>query len=236
MNKYLENLVEVSNIDKEASLLEPQIKEIELELENATNHLESYINTLEELERNVKKAKVDMGANELLIQENNDKLEQIDKKMLNVRSERERRALDAENGLAREKIAFANEEIERLEKYIANFDEKKQEITEAIDKARKELEKTKKKTNQDSEIINTKLREIFNKKENLTKLIDRKVIIFYEKIRKWAKNTSIVPIYKQACGGCFIKINDKVYAELLQSDDITTCPHCGRILYIEKTK
>lgn len=59
------------------------------------------------------------------------------------------------------------------------------------------------------------------------------MLSFYEKIRKWAKNTAVVPMRKQACYGCFMHINDKVFASVLRSDEITTCPHCGRILYSE---
>ncbi|WP_373408077.1 C4-type zinc ribbon domain-containing protein [Campylobacter hyointestinalis] len=28
-----------------------------------------------------------------------------------------------------------------------------------------------------------------------------------------------------------MKINDKTYANVIKSEDIVTCPHCGRILY-----
>jgi hypothetical protein len=30
-----------------------------------------------------------------------------------------------------------------------------------------------------------------------------------------------------------MKINDRVYADVIKSEEITTCPSCGRILYIE---
>ena len=73
--------------------------------------------------------------------------------------------------------------------------------------------------------------EIFLQKEALVGKMDQKIISFYEKIRKWAKNTSVVPVTRQACGGCFIRLNDKIYSNVIRSDDITTCPHCGRILY-----
>jgi predicted nucleic acid-binding Zn-ribbon protein len=29
-----------------------------------------------------------------------------------------------------------------------------------------------------------------------------------------------------------MKLNDTVYANLVKSENIMTCPHCGRILYI----
>ena len=63
--------------------------------------------------------------------------------------------------------------------------------------------------------------------------INQKVLEFYEKIRKWAKNTAVVPMKKQACYGCFMRVNDKTFSEVLRSESITTCPHCGRILYSE---
>ena len=33
--------------------------------------------------------------------------------------------------------------------------------------------------------------------------------------------------------GCYMKINDKTYADVIKAEEITTCPHCGRVLYIE---
>ena len=35
------------------------------------------------------------------------------------------------------------------------------------------------------------------------------------------------------CYGCFLKLNDQVYLEILKGEDIVTCPNCGRILYYE---
>lgn len=31
-----------------------------------------------------------------------------------------------------------------------------------------------------------------------------------------------------------MKLNDKTYAEVIKAEEIVTCPHCGRILYIER--
>ena len=42
-----------------------------------------------------------------------------------------------------------------------------------------------------------------------------------------------MPMKKQACYGCFMRVNDKTFSEVVHSESITTCPHCGRILYSE---
>ncbi|RUM75877.1 MAG: hypothetical protein DSZ11_01355, partial [Sulfurovum sp.] len=45
-----------------------------------------------------------------------------------------------------------------------------------------------------------------------------------------------VPVKKQACYGCYMKLNNSAYAELIQAEDIKTCPNCGRILHLELQK
>jgi hypothetical protein len=60
-----------------------------------------------------------------------------------------------------------------------------------------------------------------------------KILSFYEKIRIWARNTAVVPVRKQACYGCYMKLNESTYATVIKSEEIITCPHCGRIMYIE---
>ena len=59
------------------------------------------------------------------------------------------------------------------------------------------------------------------------------VLQFYERIRMWARNSAIVPMRKQACYGCFMRLNDKTYADIIKAQEIITCPHCDRIIYME---
>ena len=123
---------------------------------------------------------------------------------------------------AGKKIKFLDKEYEIIELSEEN-----------LKKFQKELEEIEKK----SGIEVTKLEDEENKikiqREILTKDMNPKILSFYDKIRKWAKNTAVVPVKKQACYGCFMKLNDKTYNLVIRSDDIVTCPHCGRILYKE---
>lgn len=233
MNKDLQSLIKLAEIYKDAAKLEPKITEIEDELNVKLKAQIQSQDELEYLKTDTKRVKLEIANNELLIKENNEKIVQIDKKMASAKSEHEIRALDAENGLAKEKITFANEEISKLEKELEYFKDKEKELLKTIETMDKEIEETKVEVQKKTTKIKSELQKIFDNKEKLAKSIDNKVIIFYEKIRKWAKDTSVVVVRKQACSGCFIKINDRIYSELLKSDDIITCPHCGRILYIQ---
>jgi predicted nucleic acid-binding Zn-ribbon protein len=84
--------------------------------------------------------------------------------------------------------------------------------------------------------INAKRQKVFEAKEKLVSQMNQKGLSFYQKIRRWAKNTAVVEVRNQACMGCYMVINDKVYAEVIKGEEITNCPHCGRILYIEPAK
>lgn len=236
MNNDLLNLIKISEIDKKASAKEPEIAAIEEELESKVKELNSLEWDLEEIRNDIKKSRIEIANSELSIAENNEKIAQLEKKMAVAKSERELRALDAENGISKEKITFANQIIADLEAKIANFKEKENEIVAKMSELGEIIKETQVSVNGRVGVIQEELKSIFDEKEVIAKNIDNKIIIFYEKIRKWAKDSSIVPIKKQACSGCFIRINDRIFVDLINADAITTCPHCGRILYLDKAE
>lgn len=233
MNNDLLKLIKIAEIDKKASAKEPEIAAIEEELELKVKELNSLEWDLEAIRSDIKKSKLEIANSELAIAENSDKIAQNDVKMSNAKSERELRILEAESGIAKEKITFSNQIIADLEAKIDNFKEKEGEIQGKMDDLKMLIDETKKSVEARVAVIQNELKTIFYEKEVIAKQIDNKVIVFYEKIRKWAKDTSVVPVKRQACSGCFICINDRIYLELIKSEVIVTCPHCGRILYLE---
>jgi len=70
--------------------------------------------------------------------------------------------------------------------------------------------------------------------DELIKEMNPQIYRFYEKIKRWAGISAVTPIKKQACSGCNMKINDKIFSEVIKGEEIITCPHCGRVLFVEK--
>jgi predicted nucleic acid-binding Zn-ribbon protein len=143
------------------------------------------------------------------------------------------KSLQLEEEIAKEQVNFANEEIARLEKVI----DTKQELIEAqkalISDAEEKTATVKAEVDAVLEEINAERQKVFVRKDKLISDMNQKGLSFYQKIRRWAKNTTAVPVKNQACYGCFLTINDKTYADVIKGEEITTCPHCGRILYID---
>lgn len=234
MNKDLQELIEISRLDKEIDFMEPRIVEIRKGLtENATQK-EKKENEIFDLEEEVKNLKIAFEKSELALKNTSAKLENIAKNMNEVKTEKELKALNIEEEIAREQITFQNSEIQRIEKLIQSTTEKIQDLQQEVASIEAKMQEIEVEISSEIEKVRKEQEKISKKKTLLVGKMDQKVVTFYEKVRKWAGNTSVVPVYKQACGGCFIRINDRYYAEILKGDTIATCPHCGRILFEEK--
>ena len=236
MNLHLKQLIDLSHVDKNIDAFEPQIDEANYKYEAALAKKESIESDIENLTNEIKEEELKKQKNELHLAELSQKLEENSRKSSEVKTEREMKSLQLEEEIAKEQVTFANEEIERLEKVI----ELKMEQVEAAKKSFEELESNlasvKAEVDAQLEIINKSRQEVFIEKEKLISEMNQKGLAFYQKIRRWAKNTTVVPVEEQACMGCHMLINDKIYADVIKAEDITTCPHCGRILYVENTE
>lgn len=231
LNKHLEQLVKLSQFDKEIVNFEPQIKNEEEKLKVFTKVVNQLTQDVENLYHTIDETKNKRIKNDIHLKELSDKLEEIAGKHKLAKNEKEVKALQLEEEIAKEQVSFANEEIvrldgiiesktnelEELKKQLAEEEESVREIKEAVDANIAKLDETR----------NNKYEE----KSILISSVDSKVLAFYEKIKRWANESAVVPIKKQACYGCHMKLSDRFYSEFILSDEIMTCPHCGRIIY-----
>lgn len=234
MNKYLEQLVNLSQIDQKIDSYAPRIENINKNLNVKKEEILSIDEKVETIQTEIEELKSQISNTNSHIVEFGAKIKDIGKKSGSVKTEKEIKALNLEEDLAKDQLEAANEEITRLERIIEsklNYENELKQKKIEISKTLSELENE---VSEELSNIEKDRNEVYTQKEDLLAKMNQKVLTFYEKIRKWAKNTSVVPVRKQACYGCFMKINDKTYANVIKSEDIITCPHCGRILYKEE--
>ncbi|EFN2915929.1 hypothetical protein HKV39_001547, partial [Campylobacter coli] len=162
------------------------------------------------------------------------KIKELSKKSGAVKTEKEANALKIEEDIAKEQLDAANDEIVRLDKILENKELFKKELLEERAKEEQNLDEIRVSISSQMDGLEKERMNVYTKKTKLVAEMNQKVLSFYEKIRKWAKNTAVVPVKKQACYGCFMKIYDKTYLSVIKGEEIITCPHCGRILYKEQ--
>ena len=234
MNKYIQELAELSFTDKKIDSYQPQIDDADRKIAKAEKKLAEAEGNVEKLNTLITDNEQKVASYEEQLKILNEQLVNNVKKSKDISTEKEMKALAVEEDIAKEKMTFANEEIDRLQGVNNRKAEESKEAEAALEAFSEEVAAVTAEANKEKAAIEKNKVSLFAEREKISREIDQKVLAFYEKIRIWAGNTAVVPVKKQACYGCYMKLNDKTYADVIKGDEITTCPHCGRILYIER--
>ena len=233
MNKHLNELIELSKIDKSIDDFTPLIEAAQKKLARKVTKQDSISKRINGLNAEIEDANSKIASYEEQIRALNEQLLLSVSKEREVKTEKEMKALQMETELAKEKLTHANSEIERQNKILDVKNRELKAVTVELEDANREVEKVSFSVTEKMNSIEADKAKLFATRETHTMAIDQKILSFYEKIRIWAKNTAVVPVKKQACYGCYMKLNDSAYAMIIKSEEINTCHHCGRILYIE---
>jgi len=236
VNRHIKQLIELSKIDKEVDAFDPQIEAVNHRYEATLSKKATLEQSIKELDLECAELQQKKVQNEHYLSELSDKLRENKKKASDIKTEKEMKSLQLEEEIAKEQISFANEEIVRLDK----IEQSKQERLNELKNSLEELEQNVATIKQESDVqmaqIDLLRQEVFARKEALVSKMNQKGLSYYQKIRRWAKNSTAVPIHKKACMGCYIVVSDKVYNDAILGEEIVSCPHCGRILYVETSK
>jgi hypothetical protein len=152
---------------------------------------------------------------------------------------------DSENVKNNREFEAINKEIEMqqleeklCEKHIKDAKEEIAEKAQALEKAKKAIGAKEgvlnnKKSELEKIIASTEKEEkqINKLAEDARQHVDPRLLASYEKIRKNYRNgLAVVPVERDACGGCFYSIPPQKQSEIRQRKKVMVCENCGRIL------
>ena len=233
MNKHLKELIELAKNDQAIDSYNPQLEAADKKVAKVQKKIDTAQAELDGLNSEIAENEAKIKTFEEQLTLLNEQLASNAKKLKEISTEKEMKALSLEEDIAKEKMTFANEEIERLQGINEIKKALLDEANEKVNTSTTDFDAVNKEVSEEKAEIEKSKGELFIKREELSRNLEQKVLAFYEKIRIWAGNTAVVPVKKQACYGCYMKLNDKTYAEIIKGDEIVNCPHCGRILYLE---
>ncbi len=236
MNEHLTQLVKLSQFDKDIVGFDPQIENEQEKLKAFTKVVDEINAEIDRLYQLIDDTKNKRIKNDIHLKELSDKLEEIAGKHKVAKNEKEVKALQLEEEIAKEQVNFANEEINRLDALITSKSEDLETLKENLQKEQESVSELKEVIDTSIENLEKQKGELYEQKSILVSKVDPKVLAFYEKIKRWAKESAVVPIKNQACYGCHMKLSNRFYSEFITSDEIMTCPHCGRIIYKDSTE
>lgn len=205
--------MEVADLEDEIQGLHARQTRIEEEINGVTEFIQQRKEAIKEAEGLIKK---------------------YEKQSSNVKNNREFEAINKE-------IEMQQLEVKLAEKHIKDATEEISEKAVLLEKAKKNIAtkesvlSTKKGELEKIIAANEKEERHFNKLATEAKShVDGRLLSSYEKIRKSYRNgLAVVPVERDACGGCFNAIPPQKQSEIKQHKKVMICENCGRILVDE---
>jgi len=131
----------------------------------------------------------------------------------------------------KDKLAKKEEELKNLLKDIQALSSRLEEIRVRMVKAKKEYSGIKARYDSEIDDIQKEYKRLKAQRDELKSKIDDGLIKKYNRLKS-SRNTAMVMIEQDCCGGCNMTLAALVLERLKKENGIIECENCGRILYL----
>jgi predicted nucleic acid-binding Zn-ribbon protein len=227
----LDALVHLQSIDSEIDRLLKVRGELPLEVEDLEDEILGIQKRIANIQSEITELEEDIVARKNAQKDAQTAIISYKEKQNNVRNNREFESLSKEIEYQELEIQLCDKKIKEANYRISEKKEKLEESndllskrTKAFDEKKKELDAIIAETQKDEE-------KLLKESEKAKKKIDEHLLVAYERLRTNSRNgLAVVPIDRDACGGCFNRIPPQRQLDIMQKKKIIVCEHCGRIL------
>lgn len=202
--------LEVQDLEDSVAGLETRVNNLTDELKALEEQVNEKTQAIKDFKANIKKYEAQQGK---------------------VRNNREYDAITKE-------IEFQNLEIQLAEKRLKEYKFNIESKSEIVEKSQTEFSERKKdlklkKSELDEIIAETEKEEkdLMKASEKAASAIEDRLVNAYKRVRANTRNgLAVVPVERDACGGCFNKIPPQKQLDIRMNKKILVCEHCGRIM------
>lgn len=227
----LESLYELQKIDSEIDRIRTIRGELPLEVEDLEAEIEGLDTRIAKIQAEIKELETDISDRKNANKDAETAIAKYKEQQNNVRNNREFESLSKE-------IEFQELEMKLNDKKgkesKAKIEQKKEVLEEAEDRRKFRSEDLNSKKSELDEIIaetQSQEEKLIKKSKAALAGLDDRIAAAYTRLRENAKNgLAVVPVDRDACGGCFNKIPPQRQLDIETKKKIITCEHCGRIL------
>ncbi len=167
-------------------------------------------------------------------------IEKYKTQQFQVKTNKQYDALTREIEQAQDKVNRLEKEMEVLEGKIVVARRDTEALSPELDEMQRELadrQKDLERVHKEHEEEELKLK---HEREKLAARISKSDLNLYNRIRRAKNGSAVVPVRRNACGGCYKRVPPQTALELRKNARVLTCEHCGRILVsdeiVEKSK
>jgi len=232
LKEQLQHLARLQEIDDEIdghesnlARLPKEIQEIARNLVTLRREIGEKKEKLSEVEKNVRQKERDLETEQ-------EKIKLSEKRLLNIKNQKEYNALSRQIKLGKKVVAEVEEALlefmeqtERLnvnlarqEKEYAGFEARLSEKKAEEEKARADAEKV--------------LKSLGEERNGTLEGVDREFLKKYQTVKN-ALGVAVAHVDNGSCTACHMALPPQLNIRVLKQEEILTCPTCQRILYVK---
>jgi len=230
LDTMLSSLYALQQVDsklEEITELKGDLPGIVADLTAQKNDLTVKLKNLNDL---IKTLKMSRDNADVEIINSNEKIEKFKNQQLQVKSNKQYDALAKEIDTTEARIAEMEREMEGSEGKIQGARLDIETLTKKLEEISGELEEKENELREVSKEHEKEETKLLQTRKKIVAGIAKPDIDKYERIRNAKGGKAIVPIKRNACGGCFNKIPPQKILELRQNNRLYICEQCGRII------
>jgi predicted nucleic acid-binding Zn-ribbon protein len=160
-----------------------------------------------------------------------EKIKKAERKMSEVKTNKEYQALLTEIDMIKEANSRIEEEVlqvlDEIDELKKDLSKKEKEVGITLEKIEGERKKIQEKNALDDRVWN----EQIERREVLSKQIESKLFKLYNTLKDKRGGVGVVNVKNETCQGCFVNVPPQMFIEVQKNNALIRCPHCNRILY-----
>jgi predicted nucleic acid-binding Zn-ribbon protein len=231
VEEKLRALYELQQIDSQIDRIRTVRGELPLEVRDLEDEVAGLDTRANNLNEEIKQLEESINEKKNVMKDATAAIKKYETQQGKVRNNREFDSLTKE-------IEFQNLEIQLAEKRIKEFKAQIAAKKEMIDGSQAALDERKNDLKLKKEELEDIVSETKKEEDELSarskvaeQKIEGRLLHAYSRVRQNVRNgLAVVPVERDACGGCFNKIPPQRQLDIRMHKKIIVCEHCGRIL------
>ena len=167
---------------------------------------------------------------EMELQSTQDALDKVQRKLREVKTNREYSAVLAEIDAGKQQMTCMEDQLLQLMEQAEQKRQAKGVQEQRLRAARDVLQEQGQAVEQASELLNQKILVEREKRRQTAVGLNADLLEVYEKLTAQNDGSVVVHLNDGVCGGCHLKVQPQLISEIRLQESLHTCPHCRLIL------
>lgn len=235
MNKQLEHLIQLQQIDSKIRAIQRTIEDVPGKITEVESPLQDSQNVLNRIKQQYDAFEKKKREKERALEDINDKINKLKMRTGEIKTNKEYQALlkeiktvEDDRSSIEDDILSAMEDADTLGKQIKTEEQNYRVNKEKVEALKKDIENEKSETEKE-------LLTVQGIREKVIEAVDSEVYDQYFMLLEICGGLAVIEVKDEICQGCNMNIPPQLFVELKKNEEIYNCPHCRRIIFYKNS-